>query len=213
MHAEHYSTNSALSHLSDAELAALSRTSREAADYMLQKYAPLVRARASSYFLAGADREDIVQEGMIGLYKAIRDYKEHMASFCGFADLCIKRQIISAIKSANRQKHQPLNGYVSLSRPVFGEEADNEFIDFAVLEHISDPESIFIDKEKADALQHAICLKLSPLEQRVMQLYVAGMPYCEIALRLHISEKSVDNALQRVKNKLAELSPSGVPAS
>lgn len=203
MHAEQNYGYDRLSALSDRELLAISKASGEAVNTLLLKYLPLVKARASAYFLAGADRDDLVQEGLIGLYKAIRDYRCDMASFSAFAELCITRQIISAIKSANRQKHRPLNSYVSLSSPAFGEDADNEFIDFCLLEEVSDPESIVMDREQTRALRTTIGGRLSDMERQVLQRYIAGIPYCDIADELEISEKSVDNALQRIKYKLA----------
>lgn len=196
---------SLLPSLDDSELLHLSKTNSEAVNILMVKYAPLVKARARAYFLAGADRDDLVQEGMIGLYKAIRDYRCDMASFSAFAELCITRQIISAIKSANRQKHRPLNSYVSLSRPVFGEDDDNEFIDFCLLEQEQDPESIVMDKEQTNALRTAIGGRLSHMERQVLQRYISGIPYSDIAADMGISEKSVDNALQRIKCKLASI--------
>lgn len=203
MHSENNSGYDRLSALSDRELLAMAHASGDAVNLLMAKYVPLVKARAGAYFLAGADRDDLVQEGLIGLYKAIRGYRKDMASFSVFAELCITRQIISAIKSANRQKHKPLNSYVSLSRPAFGEDTDNEFIDFCLLEEVSDPESIVIDKEQTRALRTAIGGRLSHLERQVLQLYISGIPYSAIAAELDISEKSVDNALQRIKCKLS----------
>ena len=193
--------------MTDDELVELANRDENAVAFLLNKYKPLVRARSRSYFLAGADNEDIMQEGMIGLYKAIRDYKQKVSSFAAFADLCIKRQIISAIKTANRQKHKPLNSYISLSRPVYGDEADNELVDFITLETISDPEEIFMDNEQYSAIRQAITVRLSRLELRVLTLYLQGLSYTEIATQTNRPEKSVDNALQRIKAKLAELLP------
>ena len=175
----------------------------EAEEYLLNKYKNFVRAKARSYFLIGADHEDIVQEGMIGLYKAIRDFKpEKLSSFRAFAELCITRQIITAIKTATRQKHIPLNSYVSLNKPLYDEESDRTLLDVIMEGRISDPEELIINRENLGNIHNKISEVLSGLEQEVLQAYLDGKSYQEIADALGRHVKSIDNALQRVKRKL-----------
>ena len=171
---------------------------------LLTKYRAFARVKARSYFLVGADREDIVQEGMIGLYKAIRDFNpDRQSSFRAFAELCVTRQIITAIKTATRQKHGPLNNYVSFSRPV-GHDDDGERVlgDVIPTVAISDPADLVISAERIRALQAHFDAVLSDLETEVLRLYVEGKSYQEIAERLQRQVKSIDNALQRIKRKL-----------
>ena len=171
---------------------------------LLNKYRAFARVKARSYFLVGADREDIVQEGMIGLYKAIRDFNpELQTSFRAFAELCVTRQIITAIKTATRQKHGPLNNYVSFERPV-GSDDDGERVlgDVLPTVAISDPADLVISAERIRALQAHFDEVLSDLETEVLRLYVEGKSYQEIAERLERHVKSIDNALQRIKRKL-----------
>ena len=174
-----------------------------AQEYLIVKYKNFVRSKARSYFLIGADKEDIIQEGMIGLYKAIRDFRgEKQASFRAFADLCIKRQIITAIKTATRQKHIPLNSYVSLNKPIYDEESERTLLDILSGIHISDPEEIFINQEQIEDIKSKMDELLSPLEVVVLSRYLEGETYQEIAEHLDRHVKSIDNALQRVKRKL-----------
>lgn len=174
-----------------------------AEEYLLNKYKNFVRGRARSYFLVGADHEDIVQEGMIGLYKAIRDFRpEKLSSFHAFAELCITRQIITAIKSATRQKHIPLNTYISLNKSLFEDESDRTLMDVIVEARISNPEEIMINRENLIHINEKIKELLSGLEQDVLSAYLDGQSYQEIAGSLGRSAKSIDNALQRVKRKL-----------
>ncbi|KHD85754.1 RNA polymerase sporulation sigma factor SigH [Heyndrickxia ginsengihumi] len=175
----------------------------EALDFLIQKYRNFVRAKARSYFLIGADREDIVQEGMIGLYKAIRDYKgEKLTSFKAFAELCITRQIITAIKTATRQKHIPLNSYISLDKPIYDEDSDRTLMDIITGAKVSNPEELLINREKYVNIEGKISELLSDLERRVLALYLDGQSYQEISEELNRHVKSIDNALQRVKRKL-----------
>ncbi|MEK5388885.1 MULTISPECIES: RNA polymerase sporulation sigma factor SigH [Heyndrickxia] len=175
----------------------------EALDYLIHKYRNFVRAKARSYFLIGADKEDIIQEGMIGLYKAIRDYKEDkLTSFKAFAELCITRQIITAIKTATRQKHIPLNSYVSLDKPIYDEESDRTLMDVITGAKILNPEELIINREKYDNIEGKITELLSDLERKVLALYLDGQSYQEISEELNRHVKSIDNALQRVKRKL-----------
>lgn len=174
-----------------------------ALEYIINKYKSFVRAKARTYFLIGADREDIIQEGMIGLYKAIRDYKgDKLSSFRAFAELCITRQIITAIKTATRQKHIPLNSYVSLNKPIFDEESDRTLMDIISEESISDPEELVINREEFRGIENKMSEILSSLEWEVLTLYLEGKSYQEIAEELDRHVKSIDNALQRVKRKL-----------
>jgi RNA polymerase sporulation-specific sigma factor len=174
-----------------------------ALEYLINKYKNFVRAKARSYFLIGADREDIVQEGMIGLYKAIRDFKgDKLASFKAFAELCITRQIITAIKTATRQKHIPLNSYVSLDKPIYDEDSDRTLLDVICGTRVSDPEELIINQEEFIGLEDKMAEILSDLERKVLMLYLDGRSYQEIAVDLDRHVKSIDNALQRVKRKL-----------
>ena len=174
-----------------------------ALDYILEKYKNFVRAKARSYFLIGADREDIVQEGMIGLYKAIRDFQpKKLTSFRAFAELCITRQIITAIKTATRQKHIPLNSYISLNKPIYEEESDRTLLDVITGARVTDPEELIIRKEEFTDIEGVIEKLLSDLEWEVLTSYLQGKTYQEIALELDRHVKSIDNALQRVKRKV-----------
>ena len=174
----------------------------QALAFLLNKYKNFVRSKARSYFLIGADHEDIVQEGMIGLYKAIRDFQpSRLASFRSFAELCVKRQIITAIKAATRQKHVPLNSYVSLNKPLYEEESDRTLLD--VIEgRITNPEDLYISQEDLSRIQTQISEVLSDLERQVLEAFMDGKSYQEIAELLGRHVKSIDNALQRVKRKL-----------
>ncbi|MGG0286322.1 RNA polymerase sporulation sigma factor SigH [Peribacillus butanolivorans] len=175
----------------------------ESLAFLINKYQNFVRAKTTPYFLIGADKEDLVQEGMIGLYKAIRDFREdRMTSFKAFAELCITRQIITAIKTATRQKHAPLNSYVSLDKPLYDEESNYTLMDMISGEKITNPETLIINQEKADDIELKISELLSDLERRVLALYMDGQSYVEISEELNTHVKSIDNALQRVKRKL-----------
>ena len=174
-----------------------------ALEYLLNKYKNFVRTKARSYFLIGADHEDIVQEGMIGLYKAIRDYRaEKLSSFRAFAELCVTRQIITAIKTATRQKHIPLNSYISLNKPIYEEDSDRTLLDVITEEGISNPEEMIIDREDLSVIEGKIGQMLSDLEKDVLVRYMEGKSYVEIADEMNRHVKSIDNALQRIKRKL-----------
>lgn len=178
----------------------------EAQEILIKRYKNFVLAKSRSYFLVGADRDDIVQEGMIGLYKAIRDYKvERLASFRAFAELCITRQIITAIKAATRQKHQPLNSYISLNKPIYDEESNRTLLDVLKGSKLTNPERLFISNETYNLLEKKIIEMLSDLEFGVLQEYLKGKSYEDIADSLDKHVKSVDNALQRVKRKIEDL--------
>jgi RNA polymerase sporulation-specific sigma factor len=188
----------------DRLVAAVRAGDDDALTVLLTKYRGFARAKARSYFLVGADHEDIVQEGMIGLYKAVRDFNPDMSSsFRAFAELCVTRQIITAIKTATRQKHGPLNSYVSFSRPVAGDEDGDRCLgDVLPIRAICDPADLVISAERIRALQEHFDSVLSDLEAEVLRLYVDGKSYVEIAEVLDRHVKSIDNALQRIKRKL-----------
>ncbi|MGE5703881.1 MAG: RNA polymerase sporulation sigma factor SigH [Clostridia bacterium] len=190
--------------MSDEEVVDLVRENdAEALEYLINKYKNFVRAKARSYFLIGADREDIVQEGMIGLYKSIRDFRgDKLTSFKAFAELCITRQIITAIKTATRQKHIPLNSYVSLDKPIYDEDSDRTLLDVICGTKVTDPEELFINREEFDDIEGKMSEILSELERQVLMLYLDGRSYQQIAVELKRHVKSIDNALQRVKRKL-----------
>ena len=174
-----------------------------ALEYLLNKYKNFVRTKARSYFLIGADHEDIVQEGMIGLYKAIRDYRaDRQTSFRGFAELCVTRQIITAIKTATRQKHIPLNSYVSLNRPVYEDDSDRTLLDVITEDVPSNPEDMLIDREDLMIIEGRIGEMLSDMEKQVLVRYMEGKSYQEISREMGRHVKSIDNALQRIKRKL-----------
>lgn len=190
--------------LDDETLVRLSQEGdSKAQDILIRRYKNLVKGKSRAYFLMGADKEDIVQEGMIGLFKAIRDYRpDKVASFKSFAEMCVKRQIITAIKTAARQKHMPLNSYVSLNKPVFDEESDRTMYDLMTNSREFDPEHLIIRKEELKSLEDKMGEVLSDLEWDVLNAYLDGKTYSEIALKMNKQVKSVDNALQRVKKKL-----------
>jgi RNA polymerase sporulation-specific sigma factor len=190
--------------MDDEDIVDLAREgSHVASEFLINKYKNFVRAKARSYFLIGADREDIIQEGMIGLYKAIRDFRsDKLSSFRAFAELCITRQIITAIKTATRQKHIPLNSYVSLNKPIYDEDSDRTLLDVISGAKVSDPEELIISREEFGDIEAKMGEILSDLEWRVLMAYLDGKSYQEIANELSRHVKSIDNALQRVKRKL-----------
>jgi len=170
---------------------------------LIERYRNFVRAKARSYFLIGADREDIIQEGMIGLYKAVRDYRtDKLASFKGFAELCITRQMITAIKTATRQKHIPLNSYISLDKPIYDDESERTLLDIITSTAPSDPQILIVNREEYADIESKMEEILSDLERKVLALYLDGRTYQEISDDLDRHVKSIDNALQRVKRKL-----------
>lgn len=191
-------------HLTDEELLALIHIGNaDALDYLITKYRLFVKAKARTYFLIGADKEDIIQEGMIGLYKAVRDFRgDKLSSFKAFAELCITRQIITAIKTATRQKHMPLNSYISLDKPVYDEESDRTLLDMITSEVSESPEDVIILQEEYAQLEAKMNEVLSELERQVLARYLDGQSYNEISEQLNRHVKSIDNALQRVKRKL-----------
>ena len=196
--------NTPYERLSDEALTELVRQGdARAQDFLLERYKNFVKRHARAYFLAGADMEDVIQEGMIGLYKAVRDYDPGKnGRFDIFARLCVTRQIITAIKSASRKKHAPLNTYISLNKPGDPDSAD----DAAVFTGAQpNPEELFIDKEGRLFIETCIQEELSAMENRVLSLYIAGNTYGEIGRIMNKDPKSIDNALQRVRKKLERL--------
>ena len=192
--------------LSDEEIVVLGRSGDKAAlEHIMSEYKYLVRQKAKDYFLVGADRDDIVQEGMIGLFKAIRDFDDtKLTSFKTFAQMCIKRQIITAVKTATRQKHMPLNSYISLSKTVLDDDTtERSLIDTIAGAESLDPEYRVVEKESFVITQNKIDEVLSDFEIRVLQMYIDGKSYRDISVILERPAKSIDNALQRVKRKIA----------
>ena len=179
----------------------------EATNVLMERYKEMVRSKARTYFLIGADRDDVIQEGMIGLYKAIMDYKsEKNASFHTFAQLCVIRQILSAVRVSSRLKHLPLNEYISLNRPVNDEDGkETTMLDLLPDPNGCSPEDILMSIEERKRLAKQIDTSLSPLERRVLRLFLQGLDYIEIAEKIEKSPKSVDNALQRVKQKISRM--------
>ena len=188
----------------DEEIVMLAKDGDSVAEeYLIYKYRSFVKVKTKSYFLIGGDKGDIYQEGMIGLYKAIRDFRPNkLSSFRAFAELCITRQIITAIKTATRQKHIPLNSYVSLNKPMYDEDSDRTLMDVLSTIKISDPEELMISNEETCKIQSKMSEVLSDLEMEVLTDYLDGKSYQEIACDLDRHAKSIDNALQRVKRKL-----------
>ena len=179
------------------------RGDNDALELIIEHYKGMVRAKSRTYFLIGGDYEDLIQEGMIGLYKAIRDYrKERAASFQVFADLCITRQIHKAIKSATRQKHMPLNSYISLNRIMFENDGDSTLMDVLVDTVVSGPEEQMINEEQYNRMKNRLFELLTDLELQVFRLYLQGETYQEISESISKPVKTIDNALQRVKKKV-----------
>ena len=194
-----------MSSLTDEDLVALAKGGEDQAiEILLGRYRHYARAKARLYFLAGADREDVVQEGMIGLFKAVRDFDPNKnTAFRAFAEVCITRQIITAIKSATRQKHLPLNTYVSLSKPMLTESGEDHALESTLDSHTeADPADLVVSAEEIEAINTSVSEVLSELEGEVLHLYMDGKSYQEIADRLGRHVKSIDNALQRIKRKL-----------
>jgi len=180
----------------------------EAMDYLMNKYKNLVRGRARTLFLVGADKEDLIQEGMIGLYKAIRDYDAlKNVSFRNFAELCISRQMYSAIKGSNTQKNQPLNNYISIDSMEVSEDRENPMEQLLGInfEKNKNPEQLVLDKEAASVLEYTLVGHLSEMEKQVLHFYMKDMNYSQIAAALGKEPKAVDNALQRIKKKLTQV--------
>ncbi len=197
--------------LNDEEIVSrIQNGDQPAIDYLLEKYKYLVRNKAKTLYLIGGDKDDLIQEGMIGLYKAIRDYQSNKDnSFFNFADLCISRQIYSAIKASNRKKNIPLNTYISLDTPAYGENSDTEekqtLVDIIHQNYISNPEELVIDKENTSMIEYELVRRLSDLEKQVLGLYMQDLRYIQIAEVLGKEPKTIDNALTRIKTKLNQV--------
>ena len=197
--------------LSDEEIIKrIQEGDKPAIDYLMEKYKYLVRSKAKTLFLIGGDKDDLIQEGMIGLYKAIRDYQaDKDSSFFNFADLCVSRQIYSAIKAYNRKKNIPLNTYISLNAPAFENDGDEgekeELVDIIFQDKISNPEELVIDKENTSMIEYELVRRLSNLEKQVLSLYMQDMKYVQIAEVLNKEPKTIDNALTRIKTKLNQV--------
>ena len=193
-----------LEHLTDEETVNLAQYGNVIAlEHLINKYKNFVRAKARTYFLIGGDREDIIQEGMIGLYKAIRDYdKEKNASFRSFAELCINRQLYSAVEASNRKKHVTLNTYVSFYSQTT--EEGKSLAETLLTDQMDDPEQLVIEQENFTAFWEQLREQLSALERQVLDAYLEGKNYCQIAEELGKSPKTIDNALSRIKGKIRQ---------
>ena len=197
-----YSAES-LASFTDEKLAALA----QGGDDRAFDYRVLVRKKSSSYYIIGADRDDIIQEGMIGLFKAVRDFDPgREASFKTFADICVSRQMLTAVKNALRQKHAPLNFYVSLNKPIAESDGESELADVFGGNETANPEDIVINREKADCLEVKVNEALSRFELRVLSLYLQGNSYLSIGKAIGKDSKSVDNAIQRIRKKIERIS-------
>ena len=193
--------------LSDEELVARYHDGDDkAADYLVEKYKNLVRQKARSYFLAGGDNDDLIQEGMIGLYKSIRDYEpDKDAIFMTFASLCVSRQIRTAVTTYNRKKNSPLNSYISLDMPVTDETGEDAVLsDVIASGEGSNPEELYFMRERINTINNAVQNVLSKMERQVLEMYIEGMSYAQIAANLGKTPKAVDNAIQRIRNKISK---------
>ncbi|MCD8180405.1 MAG: RNA polymerase sporulation sigma factor SigH [Firmicutes bacterium] len=193
-----------LEKLSDEQLVGLAQKGdNKALEEIFSRYKNLVYSKAKSYFLAGADEDDIIQEGFIGLYKAVKDFDgERFPVFKTFAGVCVKRHIITAVKAASRKKHFPLNSYVSLDKNTYDDDSSATLLDAIAFDELQNPEAILIDRERVDGMECKINKALSKLEAEVFVCYLEGMTYSEIAEKLGRDTKSVDNAVQRIRRKL-----------
>ena len=193
-----------LENITDEQLVKIAQSGdNEALEAILSRYKNLVYAKSKPYFLAGADDDDIIQEGFIGLFKAVKDFDaDRFPFFKVFAGICVTRHIITAVKAASRKKHMPLNSYVSLDKNTYDDDSDTTLLDVMAFDELQDPEAILIDRERVDGMEYKINKVLSKLETEVLVYYLEGMSYSEIAERLGKDTKAVDNALQRIKKKL-----------
>lgn len=183
---------------------------QSAIESVLKRYEGLIKSKANTFFLIGGDRDDIIQEGMIGLYKAIQDFRlDKNSSFFNFAELCINRQIYNAIKASNRKKNIPLNTYISLNSPVYSDESGEStswsLLDTLFLDEQLDPEKLVIDKVKASMIECELVGRLSALEKEVLDLFMKDLTYIQIAKKLEKEPKVIDNALTRIKSKLNQV--------
>ena len=193
-----------LENVTDEQLVRIAQSGDdEALEAILSRYKNLVYSKSKPYFLAGADDDDIIQEGFIGLYKAVKDFDaDRFPFFKVFAGVCVTRHIITAVKAASRKKHQPLNSYVSLDKNTYDDDSDTTLLDVMAFNELQDPEAILIDRERVDGMEYKINKVLSKLETEVLVCYLEGLSYSEIAAKLGKDTKAVDNAIQRIKKKL-----------
>lgn len=200
-------TELSLCDLSDEELVKFARANSGAhLEELVRRYLNLIRARANSYFIPGAEKDDIIQEGMIGLYKAIMEFDESKTLYFGsFASVCIKNNILTAVKAAARKKNSPLNSYISLTKGTYDDDGNESLLDIMAPEEEQDPATIVIDRENVDGIEYTINKVLSKFELEVLLEYLSGRSYGEIAVRLNRDRKAVDNAIQRIKKKLETL--------
>lgn len=202
----HFTQKETWNTMTDEEIVALAQQGDESAsEFLLHKYRHIVRSKAKPYFLTGADHEDILQEGWIGLHKAIRDFQaEKGIPFKHFAELCVSRQIITAVKTSTRLKHSPLNSYISLNKPVYDDETDRTLIDMIPNTRMTDPEEVVMNREELADIKNQLMNTLSRFEYNVFLLYLKKASYQEIAVQLRTSTKAVDNALCRIKRKIGQ---------
>lgn len=200
-------TSSSFGTMQDEEVVTLAKSGHlGATEFLITRYRPLVENKAKAYFVVGADREDVIQEGMIGLYKAIRDFRnDRLSKFRPFAELCVTRQIITAVKTATRQKHVPLNGYVSLHRSLTGESHDGSLLDVLPDDHTDPTEATLFGERLPQNLEELVKHVLSDLERKVLRCYLDGLSYREMSDQIDCPTKTIDNALQRVKRKISLL--------
>lgn len=195
-----------LCELSDEEVVALAKAGDSVAfEHIIVRYRNFVYKKAKKFFLIGSDEDDLIQEGMIGLYEAVKNFKDGKASFQSFAGICVKRQMISAIKSATRNKHKPLNSYISLDKNIYDSDNDTAFIDSILEGSPKNPEAIIIDKEDFDGIENKINNSLSELELKVLIYYLDGYSYQQIGEKIDKDVKAVDNAIQRIKKKIESI--------
>lgn len=195
-----------LCELSDEEVVLLAQSGdNEALEHIIIRYRNFVYSKAKKFFLIGSEQDDLIQEGMIGLYEAVKSFKNEKASFKSFAGICIRRQLISAVKSATRNKHKPLNSYISLDKNVYERDADAAFIESFLDKSPQNPEAIIIDKEDLSGIENKINNTLSKLELNVLIYYLDGYSYQQIAEKIDKDVKAVDNAIQRIKKKIESI--------
>ena len=193
--------------MTDEELVMLAKKrDNTASDELYHRYKNIVRGKARPYFLVGADRDDLIQEGMIGFFKAVRDYDSSKNdSFRPFAEMCIVRRILTAIKQATRNKHMPLNKYESLYRSVYDDDSEKQLLDMIGMSSASDPEELYLKQEFSRSVEETMRTELTPFEHSVLKRFLDGMSYSEIAASLGRTSKAVDNALQRIRKKLEKV--------
>ena len=195
-----------LCELSDEEVVSLARAGDNLAlEHIIVRYRNFVYKKAKQFFLIGSDEDDLIQEGMIGLYEAVKNFEDGKASFQSFAGICVKRQMISAVKSATRNKHKPLNSYISLDKNIYDSEKCTAFIDSILEGSPKNPEAIVIDKEDFDGIENKINNTLSELELKVLIYYLDGYSYQQIGEKIDKDAKAVDNAIQRIKKKIESI--------